>query len=160
MALRLEERMKIMDLKQKGYAIRKISRELGINRITVKRYLANPQKEKYHRLMPYPSKLSSYKEYILKRLKEYPDIAATKLYREIKTKGYNGGERIVTYFVSKNRPVNEKRVFLRYETGPGEEAQVDWGEFWHNRLLWEKVQASLFQFCIGLFKKAVHRVYD
>lgn len=61
-------------LRRQGYSIPRISRELGISRITVKRYLENPQKGKYCRLEPYISKLDSYKEYIKSRLKDYSEI--------------------------------------------------------------------------------------
>lgn len=129
MALTLEERLMIEYLRRQGYSIPRISRELGISRITVKRYLENPQKGKYCRLEPYISKLNSYKEYIKSRLKDYPDITAEKLYREIKEKGFEGSYRAVAYYVDKNRPVKEQEVFLRYETEPGEQAQVDCSEF-------------------------------
>jgi len=88
MALTLEERLMIEYLRRQVYSIRRISRELGISRITVKRYLENPGKEKYRRKKPYTSKLDPYKEYITKRLKDYPDITAEKLCREIKEKAF------------------------------------------------------------------------
>ena len=129
MALAEKERLMIEYLKEKGYGIRKISRELGIHRLTVKQYLGNPQKERYCRVVPYKSKLDSYKGYISSRLKDYPDMTAEKIYREIIEKGFSGSYRAVAYYVTRNRPVKEQQVFLRYETGPGEQAQVDWSEF-------------------------------
>lgn len=119
----------IRNLEQQGYPIRKIARETGISRITVKRYLENPNKVAYHRVAPYVSKLDTYKQYINTRLTDYPEITAEKLYREIKDKGFEGGYRIVAYYVTKIRPTKEQGVFLRYETQPGEQVQVDWAEF-------------------------------
>jgi len=129
MALKLEERLMIGYLRSKGYGIRKIARELGISRITVKRYLEGPNMPKYCRTAPYISKLNSYKEHIANRLQEYPDLTSFKLYRDIKNNGFEGSYRAVAYYVKKVRPVKEGKVFLRYETEPGEEAQADWSEF-------------------------------
>ncbi len=129
MALRGEKRLMIEYLKQQGYSIRRIARELGINRKTVRSYLENPQRQRYCRQAPYVSQLDGYRDYLRGRLHDYPDISAEKLYREIRDKGYQGSYRMVAYHVGRNRPMKEQKVFLRYETAPGEEAQADWAEF-------------------------------
>jgi transposase len=129
MALTMGERIMIEQLKVEGCSIRKISRELGMSRITVKRYLENPGKKKYCRKEPYKTKLDPFKGHIKNRLKDYPNITSEKLYREIMEQGFNGSYRTVTYYLKKIRPIKEQEAFLRYETQPAEEAQVDWAEF-------------------------------
>lgn len=129
MALLLERRLMIEHLKRQGYSIRRIARELGISRNTVKRYLQDPQRSRYHRKVAYLSKLDSFKEYITTRLRDFPDISAEKLYREVKDKGFDGSYRIAADYVNKFRPPSSQKVFIRFETSPGEQAQVDWAEF-------------------------------
>lgn len=153
MALTLEERLMIEYLRRQGYSIRRISRELGISRITVKRYLENPRKEKYCRKKLYTSKLDPYKEYITKRLKDYPDITAEKLCREIKEKAFEGSYRAVAYYVDKNRPLKEQEVFLRYETLPGGQAQVDWAEFGRINYYGRECKLHCFSFVWGYSRR-------
>ncbi|PAV12819.1 integrase, partial [Methanosarcina spelaei] len=45
-----------------------------------------------------------------------------------KEMGFEGGKTIVKDFVQKVRPEQETPAILRYETKPGVQAQVDWGE--------------------------------
>ncbi|MEW6557931.1 MAG: IS21 family transposase [Elusimicrobiota bacterium] len=129
MAVRLEDRAMIRYLREKGYSIRRISRELGISRRAIRKYLQDSTRPKYVRELPYNSKLELYKAYIKERLNDYPDITALKLFNEIKDEGFSGSYRLVAYYVSRIRPVKSQKVFLRYETEPGDEAQVDWSEF-------------------------------
>ncbi|MDI6841157.1 MAG: IS21 family transposase [bacterium] len=114
--------------REEGWSKRQIARELGIDRKTVRRYLKKDGMPNYHRRAKYPSILDSYDEYIRGRLKNYPKITAEKIYRELAGKGFKGSYRIVAYWVSKLRE-KEPHAFLRYETKPGEYAQVDWGDF-------------------------------
>ncbi len=153
MALTLEERLMIEYLRRQGYSIRRISRQLGISRITVKRYLENPGKEKYCRIKPYTSKLDPHREYITNRLKDYPEITAEKLCREIKEKGFEGSYRTVAYYVDKNRPVKEQEIFLRYETEPGEQAQVDWSEFGRINYYGRECRPYCFSFVWGYSRR-------
>jgi len=153
MALKPQERLMIEYLRRKGYSIRRISRELGISRLTVKRYLENPGKDKYLRTEPYISKLDPYKEYIKGRLGDYPDITAEKLYREIKDKGFKGCYRAVAYYINKNRPVKDQEVFMRYETEPGEQAQVDWAEFGRINYYGRNCKLYCFSFVWGYSRR-------
>lgn len=153
MALLLEQRLMIEHLKRQGYGIRKIARQLGISRTTVKRYLEDPQKSRYCRKTPYFSKLDSFKEYITARLTDFPDITAEKLYREIKDKGFDGSYRIVVDYVSKNRPAKPQKAFIRFETSPGQQAQVDWAEFGRINYYGRDTKLYCFSFVWGYSRR-------
>jgi transposase len=61
-------------------------------------------------------------------------LNARKLYGEIAARGYAGGESQVRAFVHTFRPPAAPPATVRFETAPGEQAQVDWGHFgaiWH-----------------------------
>jgi transposase len=125
--LKMEEWLLIRDLYLQGFSISEIARKTGFDRKTVKKYirlktLPEPQKRPGRK-----SKLDPFKPYILEKLKEGPYTAA-RLYREIKEMGFDGGKTIVKDFVQKVRPEQGIPAVFRYETKPGVQAQVDWGE--------------------------------
>ena len=119
-----EMSMMIRHLVGEGETKAAAARRLGISRPTVYRHL----KKKTDDPAPArPSKLDPYKDYIDARLKEY-NLPATVLLGEIKKQGYTGGSTILREYVSR---VKQKRVLdlvERYETQPGHQAQLDWGE--------------------------------
>ena len=125
--LKEEEWLLIRDLNSQDLSISEISRQTGFDRKTVRKYLKmktlpEPQKRPGRK-----SKLDPFKPYILEKLKEGPYTAA-RLYREIKEMGFDGGKTIVKDFVKEVRPKQGVPAVLRYETKPGVQAQVDWGE--------------------------------
>lgn len=74
-----------------------------------------------------PSKLDRFKEYVEARLEEH-DLPATTLLREIREMGYGGGITILKEFVGRVKGELVRRVVERFETIPGRQAQLDWGE--------------------------------
>ena len=105
-----------------------LARHTGYDRKTLRKYLARNVLPKIKPRNQKPSKLDEYKEIITKRLIEYPAISASRIYRELHEKGYTGGITIVRDYVSTIRPREEVLAVYRYETKPGVQAQVDWGD--------------------------------
>lgn len=104
-----------------------IAVRLGIHRWTVRRALASPQGPPIDlpRKDAGRGKLIPYRDYIQTRLKEYPELSAKKIFKEILPMGYGGGYSGVKKYIHRLRtPV--PKAFLRLETLPGEFAQVDW----------------------------------
>ena len=105
---------------------RQIARRLGIHRYTVKRALGYTDAAPGRAAPALPSsKLDPYRVYLEHRLKEYPELSAKKLLDDIRRQGYAGGYTVLKEYVAGIRPAR-KEVFLRLETLPGEQAQVDW----------------------------------
>jgi len=75
----------INELKENGMSISKISRELGISRPIVRKYLKS-EKVLSYRKHKKPSILDPYKPYIKERI-EKSDISAIRIFDEIKEKG-------------------------------------------------------------------------
>jgi len=73
-------------------------------------------------------KLDPYIPYLEQRISQGV-LNAQKLYLEIKNKGYPGKERQVRYFVQPYRHKQEPQATVRFETEPGQQAQVDWAYF-------------------------------
>jgi len=123
-----EEYVTIKQLYHQGYNISQIAKTLKINRKTVKKYL---QSEHYpgYRNQNRKSQIEQYRQYLEMRLKEYPLLSSIRLYEEIKERGYKAGYRMLCKFVRKIRPPREPRAYIRVETPPGKQAQVDWADF-------------------------------
>lgn len=115
-------------LRKEGCSKSRIARRLGIDRRTVRKALRAEKPPSYPSVKR-GSKLDPFKEYLRMRLADGV-INAVKLLREIKQQGYAGKVSILRDFV---RPLKQKlrtQAWLRFETVPGEQAQVDWGYFY------------------------------
>ena len=128
--LALEDIMDFHQLKQQGMSVRAISRHTGYNRRTVAKYLRNGLKEpKFKPRAPRPCKLDPYREYLGSRLESFPQLSGRRLFREIRDRGYQGGYSILTSYLRTIRPRPPVEYEQRFETPPGEQAQVDFAEF-------------------------------
>lgn len=123
--------MEIRILHRQGVSIREISRQLGVSRNTVRRYLHDDAEPAYAARPQRPGKLGPYADYIRERVAAArPEwIPATVLCREIRALGYQGGERLLRYFLAELKPTPRPDPVVRFETEPGQQMQVDWGVF-------------------------------
>ena len=115
----------LYELKGEGHSIRGIFRELGISRNTVRRYVRSPEVPKPESRPKRGSKLDPYTEYIDTRLSEGLDNCGVLL-REIRELGHDGSYPILTSYVRPRRRPRQPKATVRFETAPGEQAQVDW----------------------------------
>jgi len=129
--LRLEGYVEIEVLRRQGKSIRAISAELGIARNTVRKYLRRKGPPKMKARPERPSKLDPYRQYIQERIAQaHPQwIPASGIEREIGERGYRGRGSILRAYVASLRPAAAPDPVVRFETAPGEQLQVDWGEF-------------------------------
>jgi transposase len=125
--LDLEEFLMLRDLFNQGLSISEIARRTGHSRGTIRKYLFTQVPPASKKRLKKPSKLDSYREYIISRLREYP-FTSKRIYREIQEKGFTGKYTIVKDFVREVRPKVGVPAVYRYETKPGVQSQVDWGE--------------------------------
>ena len=116
------------DLQGQGQSIRGIARELGISRNTVRKYLRANEIPKAKPRPRRGSKLDPYKEYLEERLSHGVDNCIVLL-REIREQGYTGGYTILKDYVQPSRRKRTSQATMRYETAPGEQAQVDFGRY-------------------------------
>jgi len=105
--------------------ISEIARRVRVDRKTVRRVLASEGLPVVTRTPRQPSKLDPFKKYIEERLKAYPHLCGSVIYDELRRQGYAGKIRILREYLAGVRP-NQKEVYLRIETAPGEQMQVDW----------------------------------
>ncbi len=101
-------------------------RELGVSRNTVRRYLRAPEVPRPAPRPPRGSKLDPYKGVVLQRLAEGVDNCVVLL-RELRARGYTGSYTLLKNFVQPLRGPRTPQGTVRFETAPGEQAQVDFG---------------------------------
>ena len=107
-----------------------IARQTGKDRKTVRKYLKQRlEAPVYGPRHPRPQLLDPYKEYLRKRVGLHSAIRATRLLREIKAQGYAGCYSQLTAYLRDVRPAEETGFEHRFETAPGEQAQVDFAQF-------------------------------
>jgi transposase len=123
-----EAALEIRVLHRHGKSIREIAREVGVSRNTVRRYLRDAAAERYKARLSRPSKLDPFRPYVTERLgAAAPErIPASVLLAELRERGYAGGYTILKSFVASLRPPATVEPAVRFETGPGEQMQVDW----------------------------------
>ena len=103
-----------------------IARELGVHPDAVRQAI---EVARFH---PAPALRASlvdpYLEFVRQTLEQHPRLRATRLYQMIHARGYRGSVVQLRRAVARlRRPVRE--AFLRLQTFPGEQAQVDWAHF-------------------------------
>ena len=118
----------LYELKGKRRSMRGIASDLGISRDTVRKYARSAGVPKPKPRAKRGSKLDAYTEYIDGRLAEGLDNCVVLL-REIVELGCSGGYTILKDYVRPRRRPRQPKATVRFETAPGEQAQVDWGSF-------------------------------
>lgn len=109
---------------------RRIARKLGISRNTVKKYLENPEfpenltgsRKRGSLLDPFQGNIKSW-------LEEDTGYTAAWIYDRLSVMGFNGSYEIVKRKVGGLKAEQQKIAYMRFETEPGYQGQVDFGEF-------------------------------
>jgi transposase len=143
----LEEWVMIKHLHKQGVPKARIARELGLDPRTVDRAInseEHPERKRESR----SSILDPYKDYIRQRLDKY-DLTGTRILREIQDRGYLGSYTIVKDFVREVKGAKPKPAFVRYETEPGEQAQVDWSNFGWMESYGKRMRLWCFSMVLG-----------
>ena len=124
--VRLGELMMILDLHRQGLSPTAIARQLGIDRKTVRKYIARGMgSAQLPRTAPPATAHRRPPAVLRERLAAYPVLSAVRLLRELRERGFGGGYTAVKRAVQDIRPDRERRFEVRFETPPGEQAQID-----------------------------------
>jgi transposase len=124
----VEAALEIRVLHRHGKSIREIARETGMSRNTVRRYLRDEEAARYKPRPARLTKLDPFKAYVGERLgAAAPErIPGSVLLMELRERGYSGGYTMLKIFVASLKPKEAADPVIRFETGPGEQMQVDW----------------------------------
>ncbi|MBR0939530.1 IS21 family transposase [Bradyrhizobium jicamae] len=128
--IKIGELVMILDLHRQGLSVSAIARQLGIDRKTVRAYIAKGlEPPAYKKRAPRPRVMDPFALYLRERVAEFPTLTGRRLWRELKERGYAGGYTAVTDYLRDMRPVRPGGFEIRFETPPGEQAQVDFAQF-------------------------------
>ena len=127
-----EELMKIQILHQQGLSQRAIAKQLGISRNTVKRYLSRKLNEPSYkpRSTSAQTLLNPFKSFLHSRIAQAKPVhlSGVVLFREIKELGYTGSLSLLRQYLFQYRGQPTLQPIVRFETAPGKQMQVDWGQ--------------------------------
>jgi len=118
--LRFEERISVSE----------IARRLDLDRKTVRRCLRQSEWRAYERLPRAETLLTEHAQFLTGRAAQV-NYSARILYQELRSRrGYRGSYDTVKRFVPPLREAGraEELCQMRFETGPGEQSQIDWGQ--------------------------------
>ena len=120
--------MDILTLKNQGYSLRQIAKKTGMSRNTIKQYLADPTRP----IRPREKKagvLTPFIPHIESLLNTDPEFQATRIYDQLRSLGYAGSYPMVRRHVADLKGEKFRKAYMAFETEPGRQAQVDFGEF-------------------------------
>ena len=128
-----------------------IARTMGLSVQTVRKILKQSTPKPYKRSPSGQGILSPYEDHIRARL---PAVGynAQSIFEEIQAQGYAGSYESVKRFV---RPLREKasvEATVRFETPPGKQGQVDWGQCW-TYLANKRARVHLFVMTLGYSRR-------
>lgn len=133
----LETHVLLKHYLEQGISHTALARQLGINRRTIRRWIAAGELDRdldadpprYKPRPPVPKKLDPFTSIIQTRLEHYPELSAARLFEEVQAAGYTGGYSQLRDYVRQVRPRPPVEPPVRFETEPGHQAQVDFAEF-------------------------------
>ena len=114
-----EQIVEIHVLHQQGCSIRRIAKDLGISRNTVRTYLRDKTKvPAYPKRQFRPTKLQPYHDYLRTRIETAKPywIPATVLLRELTSLGYEGGITMLKEHIKQYKPSTPVDPVVRFET--------------------------------------------
>jgi len=115
----------VKTLFEKGHSKTRIGEILGIDRKTVRKILKQPDKETHIEKKPHPSMLDKHREFIEVCISK--ELSATRVFQDLQRKySFEGKYTTVRDYIRKLRN-NHQKAFMKIETLPGEESQVDFG---------------------------------
>ena len=128
-----ELRNEIVRRSGEGMSQRAISRLLGIARLTVNRVLEQHESQRSGKEGPAshrrPSLLDAYETAMQDLVSRYPEITITRMLEELRSQGFSGGYTIVRDRMKELRPGVVRPPVVRFETGPGAQAQMDYSPY-------------------------------
>ena len=151
----------VVSLHSRGWAVRRLSRELGITRGRIKRILARNHSQResgVQNMKPpesKPSKLDVYKPYIRELLEKYgnPPITNQRILELLTEKGYQGGRTILRNYLALARGKKTPEPIVCVETAPGRRACHDWSDYVIDFTGGESEKITFFSFILNYSRR-------
>ena len=162
-----EIRNEIVRRWQQKTSMRRIARDLNLARDTVKGVIrrweaeragqgAAPQPTRARR----PSLVDPYHDVIRGLLERYPNITIQRVFEELRLKGFAGGRFIVRQRVLELRPHPLREPVQRFETAPGDQAQMDYSTYDIDFTAEGRRRVHLFSYVLGYSRRQYLRFVE
>lgn len=139
-------------LRADGLKQREIADQLGVSDRTIRTWLKNPPRPRKKPIRI--SKLDPFKDFINSIIKEEPYYNCEVLLDRLFSMGYTGKISILRDYVAVIRKEIITQAVIRFETEPGYQAQVDWGEFRRTRPDGSKEKLYAFKMTLGFSRRS------
>ena len=143
-----------------GVSVSSIARDLGLDRKTVRRCLNQAAWKPYQREAARPTLLAAHQAWLTRRAPQV-NYSARILHQELRAQhGFTGCYELVKLAVRPLRVLSQAASLTqrRFETAPGEQAQVDWGQV----RVWlgdERVRVHVFVMTLGFSRRGYAEGY-
>lgn len=150
----VEEWVRIRDLFRQGLSSTAIARRTGHDRKTIRKVVRSEGPVTYGPRTPRPSQLEPFKPYLEQRMAEGV-FNTVKLFQELQAQGYQGQQSILNDFIRPYRQGQRREPIIRFETPPGQQAQVAWAQCGTILQVGDPRQLSAFGMTLG-YSRAMH----
>jgi transposase len=147
-------------LKAQGWTVSAIARHLSIDRKTVRTWMKAEDWRPYEREVRTPTQLDAHTAWLRVRAPEV-NYSARILFQELRRdRGYGGAYDAVKRFVAPLRLERQRAEVtqLRFETAPGQQAQIDWGQV-RVSLRQQPAELHVFVLTLGFSRRAYYTAY-
>ena len=156
-----EDMLDIQELKRRGYSLRGAAKKLGVHRNTIKKYWEQPERvfegyAKGHR----PKKLDAFGDNITAWFEQDEAYTAQSIYQKLCTMGFDGSYEIVKRHVHDLKAEKQQTAYMRFETEPGFQAQVDFGEFVVEKANGETMTYYVFCMILGYSRRLYGEIIE
>jgi transposase len=160
-----QKRNEIITRWRGGASIRRIASDLGLARNTVSGVLAEVQAHRAGGAAATPSRrrsrqLDRYEPVLQELLGRYPDLTATRLLEELRQRGFAGGYTVVRQRLRELRPKSAPAPVIRFETGPGLQAQMDYAVYDIDFTSEGRRRVYLFSYLLGYSRRQYLRFVE
>jgi transposase len=147
---------------REGQSMRGIARHLAIGRHRVARIIRHHRQSRdsgaRHPDLPRrrgrrKSKLDPFQDALGQLLSRYPNMTATRMFEELRAMGYPGGYTILRQRMKELRRRPAKKPVIRFETAPGQQAQMDWSPYDIDFTLEGRRRVHLFGYLLGYSRR-------
>jgi transposase len=159
-------RHEIVQRQQAGTSARAIARALGISRGAVRRALARIQAQRNAPTAPRPkpcrrgSILDAFEPLLKELLAKYPNLTVERALQELQARGFQGRYTIVRQRLRLLRPRAPQTPVARFETGPGMQAQMDFGVYDIDFTREGRRRVYLFSYLLGYSRRQYLRFVE
>ncbi len=152
-----EEWIEADKLLKTGYSVAQVNQETGISLPTIYKFRkSGGPKQQALRKNKKPRQISKYKDFMDVKIRSGAKNRM-KLFEELKACGYKGSYATVNRYTKEIRKELNLRNYkpaIRYETGPGEQALMDWGSFGTIEINGREEKLYCFVYVLGYSRAA------